>query len=87
VLRWTSGSSGGGGGTGSLQFRPRGAKSSTRVGREASGGGEEALGCWNLDGVGRPRENSGERLGSRLDAREGEEGGNERERKDSGWAL
>jgi hypothetical protein len=87
ALRWTSGSSGGGGGTGSIRFRPRGAKSSTRAGREASRGGEEALGRWNLDGVGQPRGNSSEWLGARLNALEGEEGGNERERKDLGWAL
>jgi hypothetical protein len=45
-----SGFTGGNGGTVFLRFRPRGEQSSVRVGRGASRGGEETLGCWNRDG-------------------------------------
>jgi hypothetical protein len=52
-----SGFNGGNGGTVFLRFRPRREQSSVRVGRGASRGGEEALGCWNRDGAGRGGEN------------------------------
>jgi hypothetical protein len=52
-----SGFIGGNGGTVFLRFWPKREQSSMRVGRRASRGGEEALGCWNRDGAGRGGEN------------------------------
>jgi hypothetical protein len=43
------------GGTGVEQFQRRRARSWTRSGRGASGGGEGAVGSWNLGGVERSR--------------------------------